>query len=240
MTSYKAPLGLSAVAGASLLALALAAPTMANELQSSPGSTVYVPQNPDVGGGYRPDPTRKTVGEMERDIAEGKYDSSNAPERTGDMNKVGETGMGRPAQPGTPVTGGPGRPMGDATAPGSGQYGARDSMGTGGTMGAAGSSGYHGAFPDRAANLQIERVNVNDLPPDLQAAVRSRMDRQQTPNELVETTILNRLALMGSEYKLDSAQKVGGNYVLRVSNPGGQQATMLYDTNSGALREVQM
>jgi hypothetical protein len=45
---------------------------------------------------------------------------------------------------------------------------------------------------------------------------------------------------MGSEYKLNSAQQVGGNYVLRVSNPDGQQATLLYETNSGSLREVQM
>lgn len=200
MTSFKRPLRVSALAGASILALALAMPVMANDLAPSTGSTTSVPQTPDVGGGYRPDPTRKTVGEMERDIAEGKYDRSTAPQRAGDMN----------------------------------------SPGSGNSSGAASSTGYNGAFPSQAADLKVERVRVQDLSPDLQAAVNSRMDRQQNASELVETTILNRLALMGSEFKLDSAQQVGNNYVLRVSNPGGQQATLLYETNSDTLREVQM
>ncbi|MGE0151067.1 MAG: hypothetical protein AB7R90_00510 [Reyranellaceae bacterium] len=229
MAWFETPLRYGVLAGASALALALAAPAMANELQSTPGSTVSVPQNPDVGGGYRPDPTRKTVGEMERDVAEGKYKDSTAPQSSGDMNRIGETTNDQPIHRGTPLPSGPGRPMGDATAPGSGTYG---STGAG--------DGQGGAFPGSAANLQVDRVSIEELPPDLQAAVRSRMDRQQTPNELVETTILNRLALMGSEYRLDSAQKVGANYVLRISNPDGQQATMLFETQSGTLREVQM
>ena len=229
MTSFKYPLRVAALAGASVLALTLSAPTFASDLAPSAGSTTTVPQNPDVGGGYRPDPTRKTVGEMEREIAEGKYQGTTAPQRAGDMNKIGETGTGQPVQKGTPLPSGSARPMGDATSPGSG-----------GPASASGSTGYSGAFPNSAANLQIDRVNINDLPADLQAAVKSRMDRQQTPNELVETTILNRLALMGSEYKLNSAQKVGANYVLRVSTPGGTQTTMLYETSSGTLRQVQM
>jgi hypothetical protein len=229
MTSFKRPLRLGALAGASVLALALAAPVMANDLAPSTGSTTTVPQTPDVGGGYRPDPTRKTVGEMERDIAEGKYDRSTAPQSSGDMNKLGEASSGQPVQSGTPIERGPAKPMGDMNSPGSGN-----------SSGASSSTGYNGAFPSQAADLKVQRVRVQDLSPDLQAAVNSRMDRQQNPSELVETTILNRLALMGSEFKLDSAQQVGNNYVLRVSNPGGQEATLLYETNSDTLREVQM
>lgn len=229
MTSFKYPLRVAALAGASVLALTLSAPSMANDLAPSTGSTTTVPQTPDVGGGYRPDPTRKTVGEMERDIAEGKYDKSTAPQRAGDMNKIGETRSGQPVQYGTPIDRGPAKPMGDMNSPGSGN-----------SSGAASSTGYSGAFPSQAADLKVERVRVQDLSPDLQAAVNSRMDRRQNASELVETTILNRLALMGSEFKLDSAQQVGNNYVLRVSNPGGQQATLLYETNSDTLREVQM
>jgi hypothetical protein len=228
MTSFKTPLRWGVLAGASVLALGLAAPVMANQLQSSPGSTVSVPQTPDVGGGYRPDPTRKTVGEMERDIAEGKYQGTTAPQRAGDMNKTGETSTGQPMHKGTSVPSGPGRPMGDATSPGSGM------SGSAGTMSGAGTSA------GTAGNLQIEKVRIEDLPPSLQQAVRGRMDRQQTPSELVETTILNRLALMGSDYKLNSARRDGSNYVLFVTNPNGQQATMLYETSSGNLREVQM
>lgn len=230
MTSFKRPLRAGAIAGASILAMALAMPVMANELTPSSGSTVNVPQNPDVGGGYRPDPTRKTVGEMERDIAEGKYDSTTAPQRAGDMNKTGETSTGAPIHQGTQLERGPGKPMGDMNAPNSGSY----------NSGNASGSGYTGAFPNQAADLKVDRVRVQDLSPDLRAAVNGRMDPRQNASELVETTILNRLALMGSEYKLNSAQQVGGNYVLRVSNPDGQQATLLYETNSGSLREVQM
>ncbi len=229
MTSFNYSLRVAALAGASVLALTLSAPTMANDPAPSTGNTTYVPQTPDVGGGYRPDPTRKTVGEMERDIAEGEYDRSTAPQRSGDMNKIGETTSGVPVQQGTPIDRGPARPMGDMNSPGSGNG-----------SGAASSTGYKGAFPSEAADLKVERVRVQDLSPDLQAAVNSRMDRRQNASELVETTILNRLALMGSEFKLDSAQQVGNNYVLRVSNPGGQQATLLYETKSDTLREVQM
>lgn len=236
MFSFKHPLRAGVIAGASAVAMVLALPALANDLAPSAGSTVAVPQSPDVGEGYRPDPTRKTLGEMERDIAEGKYDrkydgATTVPQRSGDMNSLGERPSGAPAQPGTPVERGPGQPMGDATSPGSGLSGSGHS-GSG--------SGYNGAFPTEAADLKVERVQVQDLSPDLQAAIRSRMDRQQTPSELVETTILNRLALMGSEFKLDSAQQVGANYVLRVSNPDGQQATLLYETGSDTLREVQM
>lgn len=223
MTSLKTPLRWSVLAGASVLALGLAAPVMADDLKNTSGSTVNVPQNPDVGGGYRPDPNRKTVGELEREIAQG----NTAPQRAGDMNKIGETRTGQPVQKGTPLPSGPGRPMGDATSPGSGTHHATGSTGMSGSTGTAG-------------NLQIEKVRIEDLPPSLQQAVRSRMDRQQTPSELVETTILNRLALMGSDYKLNSARKDGSNYVLFVTNPSGQQATMLYETTSGNLREVQM
>jgi hypothetical protein len=230
MISYKAPLRIGVLAGASVLALVLAAPAMAGEMQHSSGSTVNVPQAPDVGHGYRPDPTRKTVGELERDMLAQANTSGTTPQ-TG-------AGSSQPAGAGTPMPSGSARPMGDSTSPGSGSYG---NTGTVRPMtGTTGSGGYSGAFPNSAANLQVDRVNINDLPPDLQAAVRSRMDRQQTPAELVETTILNRLALMGSEYKLDSAQKVGANYVLRVSTPGGTQTTMLYETSSGTLRQVQM
>lgn len=232
MTSFKRPLRIGALAGASILALTLAMPVMANDMSPASGNTTYVPQSPDVGGGYRPDPTRKTVGEMERDIAEGKYNGSTAPARAGDMNKLGETGTGQPVQSGTQFDSAPtSRPIsgqsGDMNRPANttGNYGARDS---------------NGAFPSEAANLKVQSVRVQDLPPDLQAAVNSRMDRRQNASELVETTILNRLALMGSEFKLDSAQQVGNNYVLRVSSPSGQQATMLYETNSDTLREVQM
>ncbi len=234
MNSFTRPLRAGAIAGVSALAMALAMPAMANDLSSSPGSTVTVPQNPDVGGGYRPDPTRKTVGEMERDLAEGKYDSTTVPQRSGDMNSTGERASGAPAQPGTPIERGPGQPMGDMNSPGSG--GAYSGTATGTTTG----SGYDGAFPTEAADLKVERVNIEDLSPDLRAAVSARMDRQQTTSELVETTILNRLALLGSEFKLDSAQQVGANYVLRVSNPDGQEATLLYETSSDTLREVQM
>lgn len=230
MTSFKRPLRVGALAGASIMALTLAVPVMANDMRPATGNTTYVPQNPDVGGGYRPDPTRKTVGEMERDIAEGKYDRSTAPQSSGDMNKIGETQSGRPVQGGTPIDRGSARPMGDMNSPGSGSY----------SSGASSTRGNSGAFPSEAADLKVERVRVQDLPPDLQAAVNTRMDRRQNASELVETTILNRLALMGSEFKLDSAQQVGNNYVLRVSNPDGQQATMLYETSSDTLREVQM
>lgn len=247
MTSFNRPLRLGALAGASVLALALAAPVMANDLAPRTGSTTTVPQTPDVGGGYRPDPTRKTVGEMERDIAEGKYDRSTAPERTGDQNKIGETQTQQPVQPGTQTpTGGAYRASGAATTPGvppnenTGSMGANrgamsDGTYQGGMSGQRGMSGQTGA-----TNLEVGSVNINELPPNLQQAVRSRMGPQQKPNELVETTILNRLALMGSEYRVNNARKVGADYVIVVVNPDGRESTMLYETASGDLREVQM
>jgi hypothetical protein len=245
MTSLKTPLRWSVLAGASVLALGLAAPVMANDLKSSSGSTVNVPQSPDVGVGYRPDPNRKTVGEMEREIAQGSTQGgTSAPQRAGDMNKVGESSSGQPIRQGTAVPSGPGRPMGDATSPGSGNWNQTGTSASGsgmsGSSGSMSGQGMSSGSAGTAGNLQIERVRIEDLPPSLQQAVRSRMDRQQTPSELVETTILNRLALMGSDYKLNSARKEGSNYVLFVTNPNGQQATMLYETNSGNLREVQM
>ncbi len=86
----------------------------------------------------------------------------------------------------------------------------------------------------------MDRVRIEDLPPSLQEAARSRMDRQQMQSELVKTTIVNRLAMTGSDYTLDSARKDGSNYVLFVTDRSGQQATMLYETTSGNLREVRM
>jgi hypothetical protein len=156
------------------------------------------------------------------------------------MNKVGESSTGQPVRSGTPLPSGSGRPMGDATSPGSGNYNATGATGTTGMSGSGSMSGQGMSSAGTAGNLQIDKVRIQDLPPSLQQAVRSRMDRQQTPSELVETTILNRLALMGSDYKLNSARKDGSNYVLFVTNPSGQQATMLYETSSGNLREVQM
>jgi hypothetical protein len=47
-----------------------------------------------------------------------------------------------------------------------------------GSTGSA-TGGYTGAFPNQAADLKVERVRVQDLSPDLQAAVNSRMDRRQ-------------------------------------------------------------
>lgn len=233
MTELKSPLRMGILAGASVLVLGLAAPAMANELHNSTGSTVDVPQAPDLETTYRPDPNAKTLGELEREMAQ-----ANAPQqsgqtmeqRAGDMNKLGETSAGQPVRQGTAVPAGSAQPMGDATSPGSGNYGASASTGM----------PHQGMTTSGAANLEVERVRVQELSPSLQAAIRDRMGPRQTPNELVETTILNRLALMGSEYTLSSSRKVGTDYVLVISTPDGKESTMVYEASSGNLREVQM
>lgn len=257
MISYMAPLRLSALAGASALVLTLAMPVMAGQSNaSSMSSTVNGPQVLDAGQGYRLDPARKTAGEREQQMATGGGSGGGGGGGDGDggggHSGDGGTGTGTGSNPtnGTPSgtdtpggsvdgaasnTGGTSSPGTACSEPG------RTAMGSAGACrnGSSGMAG-QGGTAGSVGTAQIDRVRIQDLPPSLQEAARSRMDRQQTQSELVKTTILNRLAMTGSDYTLDSARKDGSNYVLFVTNPSGQQATMLYETTSGNLREVQM
>ena len=196
----KAPI-VGAMFGASLAALALGAPAVAGEMTS--GSTYNVPLAPDRADHWRPDPARKSLGEMERDMTEGKYDSPRA--ASPDYGRVGSGGS---------ISSG-------ASAPAATIEGSTRGM-------------------DGAADLTVETVRFDQLSPQAQAAVQGRMGPDQRPSELIETTILNRLALLGTGYTLDETRRFGPDYVLIVSDPDGQQATLLYVVDSDQLREVQM
>lgn len=91
-----------------------------------------------------------------------------------------------------------------------------------------------------AADLTIDTVRYDQLSPQVQAAIKGRTGPEQKISELIETTILNRLAVLGDGYTLDETRRAGPDYVLIVSNPDGQQATMLYVVDTDELREVQM
>lgn len=193
MRLMKPTLPFAALLGASAAALALAAPAMAGDMNAS-GSTYNVPQQPDRADHWRPDPSRKTLAEMERDMAEGKYDRS--PDGA-HGSTTGNTMRG-------PVIEGSTRGM------------------------------------EGASDLQIDTVRYDQLSPQVQAAVQGRMGADQKTSELIETTILNRLAVLGTGYTLDETRRAGPDYVLIVSDPDGQQATWLYEVDADALREVQM
>ncbi len=91
-----------------------------------------------------------------------------------------------------------------------------------------------------ATDLTIETVRYDQLSPQVQAAIDGRTGPDQKISELIETTILNRLAVLGDGYTLAETRRAGPDYVLIVSEPDGQQATMLYVVETDQLREVQM
>ena len=91
-----------------------------------------------------------------------------------------------------------------------------------------------------AADLTVDSVRYDQLSPKVQAAIKGRTGPEQKISELIETTILNRLAVLGTGYTLDETRRAGPDYVLIVSDQDGQQATWLYEVDADALREVQM
>lgn len=113
-----------------------------------------------------------------------------------------------------------------------------DNMKSGGNAG--GTPSHATRTTQGAADLTIDTVRYDQLSPQVQAAIEGRTGPEQKISELIETTILNRLAVLGDGYTLDETRRAGPDYVLIVSDPDGQQATMLYVVDTDELREVQM
>lgn len=88
--------------------------------------------------------------------------------------------------------------------------------------------------PSRAERRQGQGYTV---PPDLRGSVQERMGRNQRALELVQTTLLNRLASAGVTEMRDF-QKQGERYVAEIRTQDGQWRTVQVDPFSGEIAEV--
>lgn len=96
-----------------------------------------------------------------------------------------------------------------------------------------------GAIPaqDRPSRAERRQGQGYTVPPDLRDSVQERMGPHQRALELVQTTLLNRLASAGITEMRDF-QKQGERYVAEVRTQDGQWRTVQVDPFSGEIADV--